>query len=63
MAQIPEWEFETLATPPTRSRPTSPLEMVYYDRYVAGMYGPPPPPKDSGRLFEEYRRERHGGWV
>ncbi|KAF2742699.1 hypothetical protein M011DRAFT_259545 [Sporormia fimetaria CBS 119925] len=54
-AQIPEWEFETFDI---SQRPQSPTQnALSYDRYLAGMYGPPAPPKDSRELFEQYRRE------
>ncbi|KAH7118798.1 hypothetical protein B0J11DRAFT_76877 [Dendryphion nanum] len=52
--EIPEWEFETLA-----ASPKSPEDEQNYDRYLAGRYGPPVPPKDSRELFDQYRRE-HG---
>ncbi|KAF2200785.1 hypothetical protein GQ43DRAFT_60387 [Delitschia confertaspora ATCC 74209] len=65
--RIPEWEFRTLGpvTTPPRTRSTSPLDVHDYDRYLAGQYGPLPPPKDSKDLFDQYRKERHGGpgWV
>lgn len=54
--EIPEWEFQTLETP---QADRSPVDEHTYDRYLAGMYGPPAPPKDSRRLFDQYRRE-HG---
>jgi hypothetical protein len=54
---IPEWEFEALELP---QRVHSPVDEITYDRYVAGMYGPPAPPKDTRELFEQYRREHHG---
>jgi hypothetical protein len=54
---IPEWEFEALQLPrPTRS----PVNEQNYDRYLAGMYGPPAPPKDIRKVFDQYRHERHG---
>ncbi|KAF2195321.1 hypothetical protein K469DRAFT_649142 [Zopfia rhizophila CBS 207.26] len=57
--EIPEWEFETLQS---SSAMNSPVDIDIYDRYLAGKYGPPPPPKDSKDLFDQYRRE-HGELV
>lgn len=53
-SEIPEWEFETFA-----ASPKSPEDEINYDRYLAGRYGPPVPPKDSRDLFDQHRRE-HG---
>ncbi|KAF2001441.1 hypothetical protein P154DRAFT_619451 [Amniculicola lignicola CBS 123094] len=57
--EIPEWEFQALESPRAARFPVNGEE---YDRYVAGRYGPPAPPKDSRTLFEQYRRE-HGEMV
>jgi hypothetical protein len=47
-----EWEFDAMESP----RPAHLLvEEFPYDRYVQGMFGPPPPPK----IFHQYRQE-HG---
>ncbi|KAF2268419.1 hypothetical protein CC78DRAFT_613127 [Lojkania enalia] len=54
--EIPEWEFETLQSARLSN---SPLDVETYERYLAGHYGPAPPPKDSRELFDQYRRE-HG---
>ncbi|KAF2653006.1 hypothetical protein K491DRAFT_780614 [Lophiostoma macrostomum CBS 122681] len=55
--EIPNWEFAAIQSPRAAH---SPADEHTYDRYLAGMYGPPAPPKDSRHLFDEYRRERHG---
>ncbi|KAF2274833.1 uncharacterized protein EI97DRAFT_459800 [Westerdykella ornata] len=54
--EIPEWEFEAFHI---TQRPQSPIDEQSYDRYLAGMYGPPAPPKDIRQLLDQYRRE-HG---
>ncbi|ORY13247.1 hypothetical protein BCR34DRAFT_272103 [Clohesyomyces aquaticus] len=54
--EIPEWEFVALRGTP---RASSPVDVNSYNLYLAGHFGPPPPPKDSRDLFEQYRRE-HG---
>lgn len=50
VVKLPEWEFDAMES----SRPAHlPVEDFTYDRYVKGMFGPPPPPK----IFHQYRRE------
>ncbi|KAF2115447.1 hypothetical protein BDV96DRAFT_646443 [Lophiotrema nucula] len=56
--EIPEWEFQSLESPRTGPQ-RSPLDIISYERYLAGNYGPAPPPKDSRELFDQYRRA-HG---
>ncbi|KAF2808112.1 uncharacterized protein BDZ99DRAFT_73509 [Mytilinidion resinicola] len=50
--EIPDWATEAFESP--RYTNTA-MDVEVYERYVAGKYGPPPPPKDHGEIFAQYR--------
>jgi hypothetical protein len=50
--EIPGWTTGAFEAPQYTNTQT---DVEVYERYVAGKYGPPPPPKDQKDVFAQYR--------
>ncbi|OCL10226.1 hypothetical protein AOQ84DRAFT_3271 [Glonium stellatum] len=55
VVEIPDWVAQAYDPPRQISSPKDNLDV--YDRYLAGQYGPPPPPKDHKYILDQYRRD------